>query len=284
MLLFLTAAIWGFAFVAQRKGMEYLDPLLFNAIRFALGALVLAVIRRIWSLAVMKKTWMLGLVLFIAATFQQYGMIWTTAANAGFITGLYVVFVPLIGIYRKQEIRGNTWISVLLALAGLYLISNQQSIRINFGNALVLVSAVFWAIHVQLIDKYARRFEAFELALGQFVICSVPSFCFGILVKLLQDKTYFISLYTYKMIFYALVPLLYGGVLSVGVAYSLQVYAQRKAQPSAAALILCSESIFALLGGWLILREKISISMLLGASILLLAMILNLLPGRGSSK
>lgn len=278
LLLILTAAIWGFAFVAQRKGMEYIDPLLFNGIRFALGALVLAIAKKQWSLSILKQTWMMGLVLFVAATLQQYGMVWTTAGNAGFITGLYVVFVPLIGIYRKQIIGNKTWISVSLALFGLYLISNKQSIDINFGNALVLISAVFWALHVQLIDKFAKKFDAFELAWGQFIVCAILSLSFGSMINLGKDPMFLLNPHTYKMFYAALLPILYGGVFSVGIAYSLQVYAQKKAEPSVAALILCSESLFALFGGWLLLHEHISLSMLMGALVLLLAMAINFFP------
>lgn len=279
LLLLLTAAIWGFAFVAQRKGMEYIDPLLFNGVRFALGALFLALLTKLRFVATLKKTWILGLVLFVAATFQQYGMIWTTAGNAGFITGLYVVFVPLIGIYRRQRLTKITWISVFLALAGLYLISDKQSIAVNFGNALVLISALFWALHVQLIDKLSRRHPVFELALAQFFVCAVLSLGFGVLVRLIIDPSYFTRTGTYQLFYLALIPIIYGGLFSVGIAYSLQVYAQRRAKPSIAALILCSESLFALFGGWLILKETVSLSMLIGAGVLLLAMVLNFIPG-----
>ncbi|MDZ4121063.1 MAG: DMT family transporter, partial [Candidatus Cloacimonadaceae bacterium] len=188
--------------------------------------------------------------------------------------------VPLIGIYRKQQIRINTWFSVLLALGGLYLISNQQSISINFGNALVLVSAVFWALHVQLIDKYTKKIAAFDLAMGQFLICAVLSLFFGVMVKLFQEPAYFANPHTYSMFYAALIPIIYGGIFSVGMAYSLQVYAQKRAEPTAAALILCSESLFALIGGWWILNESLNTSMLACAFVLLVAMIVNLLPAR----
>jgi len=279
LILVLTAAIWGFAFVAQRKGMEYIDPLLFNGIRFALGAFFLAMVRRVWTLKIIKDTWQLGVVLFVAASFQQYGMIWTTAGNAGFITGLYVVFVPLIGIYRGQKLSRITWVSILLALGGLYLLSNRQSIDINFGNALVLISALFWALHVQYIDKFAKKHEAFELALGQFAVCAILSLSFGIAIRAIENPLFLFGAAFYRPLFPAILPILYGGILSVGVAYSLQVYAQQKSQPTIAALILCSESLFALFGGWLILGESISLMMLLGAGLLLMAMLLNLFMG-----
>ncbi|PKN78987.1 MAG: EamA family transporter [Candidatus Cloacimonetes bacterium HGW-Cloacimonetes-1] len=275
LLLFITAAIWGFAFVAQRAGMEFLDPFVFNGIRFALGALFLGIVTKTLPFRGFSKSWYLGIVLFVAASLQQYGLVWTTAGSAGFITGLYVVFVPLMGIFLKQKVRPMIWISVSLAVCGLYMISNNQSIEINLGNALVLISAIFWALHVQLIDRLVQRVEAFEIAMNQFVVCSILSIVNAIVLNVfIRPNPLGIELW--KNVSAAWLPLLYGGLLSVGIAYSLQVYAQKHTNPTTAALILCSESLFALLGGFWLLHETVSISMVVGAALLLVSMLLSL--------
>ncbi|MFO7659913.1 MAG: DMT family transporter, partial [Candidatus Cloacimonadaceae bacterium] len=190
-LLLLTAGIWGLAFVAQRQGAEYMDPLLFNGVRFTLGAFVVGLFavkpfgkknctpvepfskrlkqhnsehleaeiapfgKRSYT-AAMPFPWLLGSVLFIAATLQQIGIVYTTAGSAGFITGLYVVFVPLLGIFRKQRISRTILTAILLAVIGLYFINVQQPLTASLGNFIVLISAVFWAWHVQMIDHYTR--------------------------------------------------------------------------------------------------------------------------------
>jgi drug/metabolite transporter (DMT)-like permease len=277
-LLLLTAMIWGFAFVAQRQGMESLDPLLFNGLRFSLGAVIvgLLAVSKTRTQAKMPFPWLLAITLTIATSLQQIGMVWTTAGNAGFITGLYVVFVPIIGIFRKQLICKTVWIAVVLAVLGLYLINVKQDINVSLGNLFVLFSAVFFAWHVQLVDKYTKMYDTLSLAFAQVSFCALGSLALGIVYNLIQKPDFMFTAHIYQAIGKALVPILYAGLMSVGVAYTLQVYAQKKVAPSAAAIILCLESVFALLGGWLVLQEKLTLPILSGAGLLFIAMLLSI--------
>lgn len=282
--LFLTSAIWGFAFVAQRQGMETLDPFVFNGIRFSLGAIIVGLFGY-KTIALFKKIpWSLGIVLFAAATLQQTGLIWTTAGNAGFITGLYVVFVPLLGLFRKQRITRTTFIAVLLAVCGLFLINDNRDLQISLANGVVLIAAVLWGVHLQLIDKLTKKQSTLYLAFYQFTICAVLSFLFGLLYNLIFRSDVFQNGILIKNIGHAATALLYSGLISVGIAYTLQVFAQKKVEPAKSALILCLESVFALLGGWWLLREEITPAVIAGASLLLTAMLISIVGRVGVAR
>lgn len=278
LLLLLTAALWGFAFVAQRKGMESLDAFTFNALRFALGAIF---VRLALHKSFRNRASVLllpGLVLFVAASLQQLGIIYTNAGSAGFVTGLYVVFVPLIGIFRGQKVNRRVSIAIVLAVAGLYLINSFQSLDVSLGNFLVLLSAVFFAWHVQIIDKFSKLHPAGVLAFDQFAVCALLSTLFAMIWRGIRHSDSWVSASYLSGIHAALIPILYGGVISVGIAYTLQITAQKKAAPAPAAVILCLEGVFALLGGFWLLNEALSARMIIGASLLLLAMLILSLP------
>jgi drug/metabolite transporter (DMT)-like permease len=274
--LFITSAIWGLAFVAQRQGMELLDPFLFNGIRFALGAVFIGCFGFQRIIRHKGFPWSLGLVLFLGATFQQTGLIWSTAGNAGFITGLYVVFVPILGLFRSQRIKPQILYAVCLSLFGLYLINDNQDITVSFSNALILIGAVFWAVHLQLIDKLNKSYDYLYLAFIQFSVCACLSFFFGILYNLVFQTRMLFSQELFLNVGKAGLPLLYSGLVSVGIAYTLQVFAQKRVEPAKSAIILCLESVFALWGGWLLLGETITPAALLGAGMLLLAMLISI--------
>lgn len=278
-LLLLTAAIWGFAFVAQRQGMESLDPMLFNGLRFALGAIVVGLFtyKNKGSMLIKPFPWLLAITLTIASAFQQIGMVWTTAGNAGFITGLYIVFVPIIGLFRKQLIGKAVWIAVGLAVCGLYLMNIKQDINVSVGNMFVLVSAVFFAWHVQLVDKYTQQYDTLSLAFAQAAFCAISSLAMGMIYNFVIKPDFLIRPEIYQAIGKAVIPLLYGGVFSAGIAYTLQVQAQKKVTPSAAAIILCLESVFALLGGWMLLHEKLTLPILSGAGLIFIAMLISVI-------
>jgi drug/metabolite transporter (DMT)-like permease len=289
--LLLTAAIWGLAFVAQRKGMDSLDPFTFNALRFALGAVCVALpgwfskaknpSAQIASADPAPLEWnswkgplLLGSLLFLAASLQQFGMLWTGAGSAGFITGLYVVFVPLIGLGRGQKLNPPLALAVALSLAGLVLINGKPNLQATLGNSLVLAGAVFWALHVQLIDKLTKSHSSLRLAQFQYWVCAFLSLA-GSLVHRVHSHQ---GIFTAKLLAgvrTASLPLLYAGIMSVGVAFTLQLHAQKKVQPHAASVILCLEGVFAMLGGWLLLREKVSSTAILGAALLLAAMLVS---------
>lgn len=265
MLLLLTAAIWGFAFVAQRVGSQNLGAFTFNGIRFALGAFSLMPLIVYFD----KKNKgerndegspekslpskilpgvIVGTALFTAATLQQKGLAYTTAGKASFITGLYMVFVPLFGIFLKHRIGKNAWLGVGLAVVGLYLLSINENFSIGYGDLLELIGAVIWAIHILVIDHFSKKIDPLKLSCMQFITCSVLS----LISALMFEKV------TSAGLSNALIPILYGGLLSVGVAYTLQVVAQKDAKPSHAAIILSMESVFGAIGGMMLLGERMT--------------------------
>ncbi len=272
LLLTLTAAIWGLAFVAQRVGADHLGPFAFNGIRFALGSLsllpVLIVVQRRAGAAprtagnaapILLPGLLTGAVLFAASALQQAGIAETTAGKAGFITGFYIVLVPLLGIALRHPAGPRIWIGAVLALAGLYLLSVTDAFTLARGDALVLAGAIFWAVHILLIDRYAGQVGAVRLAFAQFVTCAVLS----VGTALLVETAPFVGVPA------AMWPLFYGGVMSVGVAYTLQVVAQRAAAPSHAALILSTEAVFAVIGGVLLLGETMTVRAMTGCALIL---------------
>jgi len=290
--LILASAIWGLAFVAQRKGNESLHPMLFNGIRFALGALMLTLFQGLRG----KKSnpfagsqfkpelLLLGTVLFIAASLQQIGLLWTSAGSAGFITGLYVVFVPLIGYWRAQRPGKAIMAAVLLAVGGMWLINRGASLDAGFGNLLVLVSALFWALHVQLIDRLAKHFPSLTMAIWQYGVCALFSLLLWEAGNLtgLVERVSLTELGTGVRV--ALLPLLYGGLASVGIAYTLQLHAQKRVAPAPASIILCLEAVFAMLGGWLLLSEPLGLYSLSGAGMLLAAMLISVLASSKAAR
>ena len=287
LLMLITAAIWGFAFVAQREGMETMGPFFFSGIRFLIG--VVALLPVIWFLskkpqqnhkvAVSTKKLIFagtiaGLLLFGAISFQQVGLQYTTAGKSGFITGLYIFFVPLIGLFFGQKTGSGTWLGATIALFGLYLLSIKEDFSIAEGDLLQLICAVFFAAHVLVIGYLAKRMDPLKISLVQYVVCGVISLLIAVVIEVIS----------WDMIVATTVPLLYAGVMSIGIGYTLQVVAQQHAHSSHAAIILSLEGAFAVLGGWLILDEQLPLRGLLGCSLMLMGMLLSqLFPKLGSS-
>jgi len=277
-LLLLTAVIWGFAFVAQRLGMEHVGPFGFNGVRFALGCLVLLPplfrnglhhdtpsSRKVepFSSASLGGGLLAGLVLFCGASFQQVALVYTTAGKAGFITGLYVILVPVIGIALGHRTHAGTWIGTLLAAVGLYLLSVTEQFTFAPGDLLVLVGAFFWAGHVLIIGWLSPRQDPLKLAFVQYATCAALSLLVSAGIEPNAVDGYLS----------AAIPILYGGILSVGVAYTLQVVAQKHANPAHAAIILSLEAVFAALGGWIILGETLTPRGLLGCALMFAGML-----------
>lgn len=270
LLLLSAAAIWGFAFVAQRDGMNHLGPLIFNGIRFILGALTV-----LFLLAFDRKTGyqelfssktlllhglMAGLALFFASGFQQIGIKYTTAGNAGFITSLYIFFVPIIGLFRRLRYSWKTWAGALIAIPGLYLLSGSKGgLHLEFGDLLVLISAVFWAFHLIILDLVAPRHDYRHLAFLQFFVAGILSLIPGILFELPQTG----------QLSAAWLTLIYTGIFSAGLGFTFQVAGQRHLPANHAALILSLEAVFALIGGFLILHESMTIRQMAGAALML---------------
>lgn len=278
-ILLLAAIVWGFAFVAQKAGMESLGPMAFNGIRFIIGALTL-----LPFIGIIKDTntysdkkislWKAGLisgtVLFLAASVQQFGIVFTTAGNAGFITSIYVIIVPILGLLFRHKVNVQTWIGALIAVTGLYFLSVKGKFSVSTGDILVFGSAFIWAVQVLLASYYSIRVNVLKLAAIQFSLT-------GILSLLIS---FFTEDYNFSNIYDAMIPLLYGGFMSVGLAFTLQLIAQKKANPTHAAIILSTESVFAALGGWLILSEKLTVIEMLGALLMLSGVIISQLRKR----
>ncbi len=274
--LLLASAIWGFAFVAQRAGMEHVGPFTFNGVRFLLGSAVLLPFLgfgrradrtgapdRSSSRKIACGMAVAGLLLFVAASLQQVGIVYTTAGKAGFITGLYVVIVPLLGLLRKQRTGLPVWIGAGFAIGGLYLLTVTGGATIGLGDGLVLASAFGWAVHVHVIGWLAGRVRPLRVAVVQFAVCGTLS----LIVALITETIALPALLR------ALVPILYAGLLSTGVAYTLQVVGQRRVDPSRTGIILSMEGAFAVLGGWLLLSETMTARMLAGCGLMLVGMI-----------
>lgn len=275
-LLTITALIWGLAFVAQRVGMEHVGPFLFNGVRFALGAVALLPLA-IRSRQTMRPApglsanpWQgclfAGLVLTFGASLQQIGLQYTTAGNAGFITCLYVILVPLFAALGGKRTPLGTWLGALTAVAGMYLLSVTDAFTINSGDLLELLGAVFWAGHVLVAAWFAPRMNPIHLAVGQYAVCSVLS----LVIAAASGESF-----APEGLILAAGPILYGGLLSVGVAYTLQLVAQRDANPSHAAIILSLESVFAALGGWFLIGEVLTVRGMIGCALMLAGMLLS---------
>ncbi len=278
-LLLTTAILWGFAFVAQRAAMEQkLGPFIFNGVRFALGGmslipLILVNRKRqltdesptISTRKVILGGSLAGSVLFIGSSLQQIGVIYTTAGKAGFITGLYVIIVPILGLFWRQRADISTWGGAILATIGLYFLSVTRDFSMSRGDLLVLVSAFFWAGHVHIIGWLSGKIDPIRLAFLQFLTCSVLSLVVAV----------FMETISIHKLFDAAIPILYGGLVSVGIAYTLQVVAQRHAHPTHAAIILSLETVFAVIGGWIILGERLPSRGLFGCALMLAGMLLS---------
>jgi len=283
-LLLLASAIWGFAFVAQRIGMDYVGPFTFNGVRFALGSVVLLplILRNgIWKNTSRKSTshastktlifggGLLGIALFAAASLQQVGLVYTTAGNAGFITGLYVVIVPILGLFLGQHPNAGTWTGALIAAVGLYFLSVTDELTISFGDMLELIGAFLWAVQILIVGWLSPKIDPIKLAVAEFSVCSLLSLATASIFEEIALNT----------LLQATIPILYGGVLSVGVAFTLQVVAQQNAHPAHAAILFSLESVFAALGGWLIINETIGSRGLVGCALMLSGMLLSQLYG-----
>lgn len=272
-ILVIAAMLWGFGFVAQRDGMNYIGPFLYTAIRFGIGVLCLLPVyfmtrKQERKIKVEKKTIffagiIVGIFLFLGVSAQQIGLQTTTAGKASFITSLYMVLVPVFGFALGHKTAKTVWISILIALGGLYFMSISKDLSIEKGDIFVIACAILWAVHFLFIAHYSSRVGAVRLSILQFFVCTVLS----MIVAMIKEPIDINALSP------ALPSLLYGGIGAVGIAYTLHVVALKDANPAYASLILSTESVFGAVGGWLILHETMTSRQLLGAGLIMAAVL-----------
>lgn len=292
-LLLLTAFIWGSAFVAQKSGMDYIEPFTYNGIRTFIGGMVLIPViifftkknnrqngteEKVFDFEKDKIAIIggicCGLALFVASSLQQFGVSYTTAGKAGFITTLYVVFVPILSLLLRKKVRPIMWVCVALGAVGLYLLCmTDASFNLQFGDMLVLLCAVAFAVHILVIDHFSPKADGVKISCVQFLVSGV----LGIICMFIFETP------DIGNILACWLPILYAGVLSCGVAYTLQVVAQADADPTAASLILCLESVFAVISGAILLHESMSPRELMGCAVIFAAVIISNLPEKKAS-
>ena len=282
MFLLLTSLIWGLAFVAQRVGMDYVGPLTFTAVRFWLGAAVLLPLLYYTekknsakdaeekAISTLLAGGICGAIIFIASILQQYGLVFTTAGKAGFITALYIVIVPILGLAMKQRPGAKSWIGVALGSIGLYFLTITDSFTIARGDFVVLVGAFFWAAHVLSIDRFNPYVDSIKLSITQFTVCAI----------LATIGMFIFETPSIGSIVNGAIPILYSGILSCGAGFTLQIFGQKHTTPTVASLILSMEAVFGAIFGFLILKEIMSIKELFGCFFMFTAVIISQLPGK----
>lgn len=258
-LLFLTAIIWGFAFVAQRVGADYVGAFTFNGVRFLLGACSLIPVILIFEREefnkkkFIKTLWtgiLAGIILFIASSLQQFGIVFTgSAGKAGFLTGLYIVLVPLIRFVMGKKTSVLTFFGAIFAVVGLFfLCMTGDKITFGIGDIVLIIGAFFWAGHILVVDKFVNSISALKFSMVQFFTCGILSMTFALFTESIE----------FSAIKEAGIPILYGGLMSVGVAYTCQILGQKNADPTFASIVFSTESVFSAIGGALILHEMMS--------------------------
>lgn len=261
--LLLAALVWGLGFIAQRNAALEVGALLFNAARWTLGGLVMLPFIR-FNLHLDRKTmpWMAagGFILFAASGLQQTGLKFTTAGNAGFITGTYVVIIPiLLTIFWKERSNWSIWLAACMTTIGIYLLGSGGVLRFNWGDGIVLIGAVLWALHVIVTGMGVKHVPVLAFVTGQFLICGMLNMVFGLAFQR-ESLTTLLPAWT---------SILYLALISTGVGFTLQAYGQRHAPPSDAAIILSLEAVFAALFGWLLLSEKLTLIQVVGCFLIM---------------
>lgn len=278
--LLLATVIWGAAFIAQSVGMDYIGPFTFQAIRCGLAVVFLIPLSLLFEKdkkqytakwknpKLWKAGFVCGVALFVASGLQQVGLVYTSAGKAGFITAMYIVIVPILGLFFRQRPPFTAWIGVALATVGLYLLSCVGVSQINIGDLCIAVCAVAFAVQITLVDRMAGDLDGLRLNCVQSLVCAALS---AIVMGLTETPDM-------ENIRSCWLPLGYAGILSMGVAYSLQIIGQKHVEPTPASLIMSLESVFAAVFGWLLLHERLSGPELLGCLLVFAAVILSQIP------
>ncbi|MBD5485871.1 MAG: DMT family transporter [Lachnospiraceae bacterium] len=302
LLLFLTAVIWGVAFVAQSAGMDYVGPFTYNGVRCILGGLVLlpcillldrlqggrkeeqvtGVGTRSQETGVTAQNGRqlltgglcCGVILFVASSVQQIGIQYTSVGKAGFITAMYILLVPVMGLFVHKKVGGKVWIGVMFAVCGLYLLCMANGFNLERGDALVLVCAVVFSLHILVIDYFSPKVDGVRMSCIQFWVCGILSLLCSILLEHPDVGS----------ILAAWQPICYGGIMSCGVAYTLQIVGQKGMNPTVASLILSLESVVSVVAGFLILHQTMNRRELLGCCLMVVAIVLAQLPDRSNQR
>lgn len=296
LLLLLTATIWGIAFVAQSVGMDYVGPLTFNAARCLIGGIVLlpciAFLNKAGSRDSLdekepaadstgsRKTLITGgiacgILLCVASNLQQFGIMYTSVGKAGFITAMYIVIVPVLGIFLGKKAGAKIWCGVAIAVAGLYLLCMTESgFSIQKGDLLLMLCALIFSLHILTIDHFSPKVDGVKMSCIQFFTSGILS-GIGMLLTETPRMTEILA---------AWMPILYAGVMSCGVAYTLQIIGQKGMNPTVASLILSLESVISVIAGWIILHETLSVKEMIGCVLMFAAIILVQLPEKNRSK
>lgn len=282
-LLLIAAFIWGTAFVAQSKGMDFLGPFSFNAVRNLTAGIVLMplilLLKKINKSDsdkpvydkndIIKGGTICGTILFFASSFQQVGLKYTTVGKAGFITTLYIIIIPILGIFIKKKLPAfKIWISLFLAVAGMYMLCMTESLRLSKGDFFMLICAFFNAAHILTVDHFSSKVEAVKMSCIQFLVCGIIS-----LIPMFALETP-----TIANILKSTLPLLYTAVLSSGVAFTLQIIGQKHTNPILASLVMSLESVFSALAGWVILKQVMNTKEITGCILVFAAVILAQIP------
>lgn len=281
LLLFLAAIIWGVAFVAQSVGMDYVGPFTFNCVRTLIGGIVLiSCIVFLNRGKVKKKTNFTekkrlllggiccGIALATGSTLQQFGIMYTTVGKAGFITAFYIIIVPILGLFLGKKCGLSVWISVVIALAGLYFLCIMDGFSIGKGDIYVFLGAIAFSIHILVIDHFTQFNDGVKMSCIQFFVCGI--LCF-VPMMLFEHPEISVILLAWK-------PILYAGVMSCGVAYTLQIVGQKNMNPTVASLILSLESVTSVIAGFLVLHQNLSHRELIGCGLMFIAIVLAQLP------
>ena len=275
-MLFLAALIWGFAFAFQSQGMDHMGPMTFNGMRFLIGAIVLVPVififrnpgkRKPVTAGAVKVTVLGGIVcglcLFAASSLQQFGIQYTSVGKAGFLTTLYIILVPIIGIFFRRKVPVVVWIGAIISVIGMYLLCVSETMSINKGDIFAFCCAIVFAFHILSVDYFAPKTNGIVLSCLQFLTSGV---CAMICAFIFEQPSV-------TEIVNGVVPLLYVGVMSSGVAYTLQILGQKNAEPTLASLIMSLESAVSVLGGWLILNQRLTGKELLGCLLMFVAVV-----------
>ncbi len=283
LMLVVTAFIWGVAFVAQRVGMDYIGPFTFNGARNILGVIVLTVLMplidkmrgetdyhypdgRYGGKMLLLGGLACGIFLTLGSSLQQYGIQYTTVGEAGFLTAMYIIIVPLLGIFVRKRVPVTVWISVVLAVFGMYLLcmTGANGFTISRGNIFEILGAFAYSFQILAVDYFSPRCDGVRLSLLQFSVCGV--LC--MIIALIFEAP------TISGIMAAWIPIAYAGVLSCAVGYTFQILAQKNTDPVIASLLMSLESVFSLLAGWVLLHQKLSATQLTGCGIMFAAIVL----------